>query len=226
MIMTNKTISKTTTNKNVYYKISTYINSLFRAIFLILLIKDFNIFLDYLNVYLQVYNLSNFNYDVDWYNLIYPIIIKGILFLTLTIITLSAIYSSKFIKLSILKGIILKYTINIITVIIMTFAISHARDEFYIILYLLIFTTFIFILNIYFQELYIILSKENSIKKAIQKNIKYNQQLSTKHKTWLHGKITNVKYDVLTIITLFALYFISYTKKHESLIQFHKRTVF
>ena len=108
----------------------------------------------------------------------------------------------------------------------MTFAIAHAQDEFYIILYLLIFTTFIFILNIYFQELYIILSKENSIKKAIQKNIKYNQQLSTKHKTWLHGKITNVKYDVLTIITLFALYFISYTKKNESLIQFNKRTVF
>ena len=46
------------------------------------------------------------------------------------------------------------------------------------------------------------------------------------YKTWIHGKILNIKWDIVTILSCLALYFISYVKKNESLIKFHNRTNF
>ena len=46
------------------------------------------------------------------------------------------------------------------------------------------------------------------------------------YKTWIHGKILNIKWDIVTILSCLALYFISYVKKHESLIKFYKITKF
>lgn len=211
---------------NFYNNLIKYGNTFLRFIILISLGTNINVYLEYLNVYVQTKNLSNFSYVVDWYTLNKSIIINGTLFLILTGMSLSTIYCNKFIKLSIIKGILFKYTLNIIILCFTMYIVTFANTNFDITIYILIILTILFIINLYFQELYIILIKETNLKKAIKKNIDYNKELSTRYKTWLHGKILNIKWDIITILSCLSLYFISYVKKHESLIKFHKRTNF
>lgn len=211
---------------NFYNNLIKYGNTFLRFIILISLGTNINVYLEYLNVYVQTKNLSNFSYVVDWYTLNKSIIINGTLFLILTGMSLSTIYCNKFLKLSILKGVLFKYTLNIIILCFTMYIVTFTNNNFDLTIYILTILTILFILNLYFQELYIILSKETNLKKAIKKNIAYNKKLSTKYKTWIHGKILNIKWDIVTILSCLALYFISYVKKHESLIKFHNRTNF
>lgn len=211
---------------NFYNNLIKYGNTFLRFIILISLGTNINVYLEYLNVYVQTKNLSNFSYVVDWYTLNKSIILNGTLFLILTGMSLSTIYCNKFIKLSIIKGILFKYTLNIIILCFTMYIVTFADNNFDLTIYILIMLTILFIINLYFQELYIILIKETNLKKAIKKNIDYNKELSTRYKTWLHGKILNVKWDIITILSCLSVYFISYVKKHESLIKFHKRTNF
>lgn len=211
---------------NFYNNLIRYGNTFLRFIILISLGTNINVYLEYLNVYVQTKNLSNFSYVVDWYTLNKSIIINGTLFLILTGMSLSTIYCNKFLKLSILKGVLFKYTLNIIILSFTMYIVTFANNNFDLTIYILTMLTILFVLNLYFQELYIILSKETNLKKAIKKNIAYNKKLSTRYKTWIHGKILNIKWDIVTILSCLALYFISYVKKHESLIKFHKRTNF
>lgn len=209
-----------------YNNLIKYGNTFLRFVILISLGTNINVYLEYLNVYVQTKNLSNFSYVVDWYTLNKSIIINGTLFLILTGMSLSTIYCNKFLKLSILKGVLFKYTLNIIILSFTMYIVTFANNNFDLTIYILTMLTILFVLNLYFQELYIILSKETNLKKAIKKNIAYNKKLSTRYKTWIHGKILNIKWDIVTILSCLALYFISYVKKHESLIKFHKRTNF
>lgn len=209
-----------------YNNLIKYGNTFLRFIILISLGTNINVYLEYLNVYIQTKNLSNFSYVVDWYTLNKSIIINGTLFLILTGMSLSTIYCNKFLKLSILKGVLFKYTLNIIILCFTMYIVTFANNNFDLAIYILTMLTILFVLNLYFQELYIILSKETNLKKAIKKNIAYNKKLNTKYKTWIHGKILNIKWDIVTILSCLALYFISYVKKHESLIKFHNRTNF
>lgn len=211
---------------NFYNNLIKYGNTFLRFIILISLGTNINVYLEYLNVYVQTKNLSNFSYVVDWYTLNKSIIINGILFLILTGMSLSTIYCNKFLKLSILKGVLFKYTLNIIILCFTMYIVTFTNNNFDLTIYILTMLTILFVLNLYFQELYIILSKETNLKKAIKKNIAYNKELSTMYKTWIHGKILNIKWDIVTILSCLALYFISYVKKHESLIKFHNRTNF
>lgn len=211
---------------NFYNNLIKYGNTFLRFIILISLGTNINVYLEYLNVYVQTKNLSNFSYVVDWYTLNKSIIINGTLFLILTGMSLSTIYCNKFLKLSILKGVLFKYTLNIIILCFTMYIVTFANNNFDFTIYILTMLTILFVLNLYFQELYIILSKETNLKKAIKKNIAYNKELSTMYKTWIHGKILNIKWDIVTILSCLALYFISYVKKHESLIKFYKRTNF
>lgn len=211
---------------NFYNNLIKYGNTFLRFIILISLGTNINVYLEYLNVYVQTKNLSNFSYVVDWYTLNKSIIINGTLFLILTGMSLSTIYCNKFLKLSIIKGVLFKYTLNIIILCFTMYIVTFTNNNFDLTIYILTILTILFILNLYFQELYIILSKETNLKKAIKKNIAYNKKLSTKYKTWIHGKILNIKWDIVTILSCLALYFISYVKKHESLIKFHNRTNF
>ena len=211
---------------NFYNNLIRYGNTFLRFIILISLGTNINVYLEYLNVYVQTKNLSNFSYVVDWYTLNKSIILNGTLFLILTGMSLSTIYCNKFIKLSIIKGILFKYTLNIIILCFTMYIVTFADNNFDLTIYILTILTILFILNLYFQELYIILIKEQNLKKAIKKNIDYNKKISTRYKTWIHGKILNIKWDIITILSCLSLYFISYVKKHESLIQFHKRTNF
>lgn len=211
---------------NFYNNLIKYGNTFLRFIILISLGTNINVYLEYLNVYVQTKNLSNFSYVVDWYTLNKSIIINGILFLILTGMSLSTIYCNKFLKLSILKGVLFKYTLNIIILCFNMYIVTFSNNNFDLAIYILTMLTILFVLNLYFQELYIILTKEPNLKKAIKKNIAYNKKLSTKYKTWIHGKILNIKWDIVTILSCLALYFISYVKKHESLIKFHNRTNF
>ena len=211
---------------NFYNNLIKYGNTFLRFIILISLGTNINVYLEYLNVYVQTKNLSNFSYVVDWYTLNKSIIINGTLFLILTGMSLSTIYCNKFLKLSILKGVLFKYTLNIIILCFTMYIVTFANNNFDLAIYILTMLTILFVLNLYFQELYIILSKETNLKKAIKKNITYNKKLSTMYKTWIHGKILNIKWDIVTILSCLALYFISYVKKHESLIKFHNRTNF
>lgn len=211
---------------NFYNNLIRYGNTFLRFVILISLGTNINVYLEYLNVYIQTKNLSNFSYVVDWYTLNKSIIINGTLFLILTGMSLSTIYCNKFLKLSILKGVLFKYTLNIIILCFTMYIVTFANNNFDLTIYILIMLTILFVLNLYFQELYIILSKETNLKKAIKKNIAYNKKLSTMYKTWIHGKILNIKWDIITILSCLALYFISYVKKHESLIKFHNRTNF
>ena len=211
---------------NFYNNLIRYGNTFLRFIILISLGTNINVYLEYLNIYVQTKNLSNFSYVVDWYTLNKSIILNGSLFIILTGMSLSTIYCNKFLKLSIIKGILFKYTLNIIILCFTMYIITFADNNFDLTIYILIMLTILFILNLYFQELYIILIKEPNLKKAIKKNIDYNKKLSTTYKTWLHGKILNVKWDIITILSCLSLYFISYVKKHESLIKFYKRTNF
>lgn len=211
---------------NFYNNLIRYGNTFLRFIILISLGTNINVYLEYLNVYVQTKNLSNFSYVVDWYTLNKSIIINGTLFLILTGMSLSTIYCNKFLKLSILKGVLFKYTLNIIILCFTMYIVTFANNNFDLTMYILIILTILFVLNLYFQELYIILTKEPNLKKAIKKNIAYNKKLSTMYKTWIHGKILNIKWDIITILSCLSLYFISYVKKHENLIQFHKRTNF
>lgn len=211
---------------NFYNNLIKYGNTFLRFIILISLGTNINVYLEYLNVYVQTKNLSNFSYVVDWYTLNKSIIINGTLFLILTGMSLSTIYCNKFLKLSILKGVLFKYTLNIIILSFTMYIVTFANNNFDLTIYILTMLTILFVLNLYFQELYIILSKETNLKKAIKKNIAYNKKLSTRYKTWIHGKILNIKWDIVTILSCLALYFISYVKKHESLIKFHNRTNF
>lgn len=211
---------------NFYNNLIKYGNTFLRFIILISLGTNINVYLEYLNVYVQTKNLSNFSYVVDWYTLNKSIIINGILFLILTGMSLSTIYCNKFLKLSILKGVLFKYTLNIIILCFAMYIVTFTNNNFDLTIYILTMLTILFVLNLYFQELYIILSKETNLKKAIKKNIAYNKKLNTKYKTWIHGKILNIKWDIVTILSCLALYFISYVKKHESLIKFHNRTIF
>lgn len=210
----------------IYNNLIKYGNTFLRFIILISLGTNINVYLEYLNVYVQTKNLSNFSYVVDWYTLNKSIIINGTLFLILTGMSLSTIYCNKFLKLSIIKGVLFKYTLNIIILCFTMYIVTFANNNFDLAIYILTMLTILFVLNLYFQELYIILSKETNLKKAIKKNIAYNKKLSTKYKTWIHGKILNIKWDIVTILSCLALYFISYVKKHESLIKFHNRTNF
>lgn len=209
-----------------YNNLIKYGNTFLRFIILISLGTNINVYLEYLNVYIQTKNLSNFSYVVDWYTLNKSIIINGTLFLILTGMSLSTIYCNKFLKLSILKGVLFKYTLNIIILCFTMYIVTFANNNFDLAIYILSMLTILFVLNLYFQELYIILSKETNLKKAIKKNIAYNKELSTMYKTWIHGKILNIKWDIVTILSCLALYFISYVKKNESLIKFHNRTNF
>ena len=209
-----------------YNNLIKYGNTFLRFIILISLGTNINVYLEYLNVYVQTKNLSNFSYVVDWYTLNKSIIINGILFLILTGMSLSTIYCNKFLKLSILKGVLFKYTLNIIILCFTMYIVTFTNNNFDLTIYILTMLTILFVLNLYFQELYIILSKETNLKKAIKKNIAYNKELSTMYKTWIHGKILNIKWDIVTILSCLALYFISYVKKHENLIKFHNRTNF
>lgn len=209
-----------------YNNLIKYGNTFLRFIILISLGTNINVYLEYLNVYIQTKNLSNFSYVVDWYTLNKSIIINGTLFLILTGMSLSTIYCNKFLKLSILKGVLFKYTLNIIILCFTMYIVTFANNNFDLAIYILTMLTILFVLNLYFQELYIILSKETNLKKAIKKNIAYNKELSTMYKTWIHGKILNIKWDIVTILSCLALYFISYVKKNESLIKFHNRTNF
>ena len=211
---------------NFYNNLIKYGNTFLRFIILISLGTNINVYLEYLNVYVQTKNLSNFSYVVDWYTLNKSIILNGTLFLILTAMSLSTIYCNKFLKLSIIKGILFKYTLNIIILCFTMYIVTFADNNFDLTIYILTMLTILFILNLYFQELYIILTKEQNLKKAIKKNIDYNKELSTTYKTWVHGKILNIKWDIITILSCLSLYFISYVKKHESLIKFHKRTNF
>lgn len=211
---------------NFYNNLIKYGNTFLRFIILISLGTNINVYLEYLNVYVQTKNLSNFSYVVDWYTLNKSIIINGTLFLILTGMSLSTIYCNKFLKLSILKGVLFKYTLNIIILCFTMYIVTFANNNFDLTIYILTMLTILFVLNLYFQELYIILSKETNLKKAIKKNITYNKELSTMYKTWIHGKILNIKWDIVTILSCLALYFISYVKKNESLIKFHNRTNF
>lgn len=211
---------------NFYNNLIKYGNTFLRFIILISLGTNINVYLEYLNVYVQTKNLSNFSYVVDWYTLNKSIILNGTLFLILTAMSLSTIYCNKFLKLSIIKGILFKYTLNIIILCFTMYIVTFADNNFDLTIYILIMLTILFILNLYFQELYIILTKEQNLKKAIKKNIDYNKELSTTYKTWVHGKILNIKWDIITILSCLSLYFISYVKKHENLIKFHKRTNF
>ena len=209
-----------------YNNLIKYGNTFLRFIILISLGTNINVYLEYLNVYVQTKNLSNFSYVVDWYTLNKSIIINGTLFLILTGMSLSTIYCNKFLKLSILKGVLFKYTLNIIILCFTMYIVTFANNNFDLTIYILTMLTILFVLNLYFQELYIILTKETNLKKAIKKNIAYNKELSTMYKTWIHGKILNIKWDIVTILSCLALYFISYVKKNESLIKFHNRTNF
>lgn len=209
-----------------YNNLIKYGNTFLRFIILISLGTNINVYLEYLNVYVQTKNLSNFSYVVDWYTLNKSIIINGTLFLILTGMSLSTIYCNKFLKLSILKGVLFKYTLNIIILCFTMYIVTFAHNNFDLTIYILTMLTILFVLNLYFQELYIILTKETNLKKAIKKNIAYNKELSTMYKTWIHGKILNIKWDIVTILSCLALYFISYVKKNESLIKFHNRTNF
>lgn len=211
---------------NFYNNLIKYGNTFLRFIILISLGTNINVYLEYLNVYVQTKNLSNFSYVVDWYTLNKSIILNGTLFLILTAMSLSTIYCNKFLKLSIIKGILFKYTLNIIILCFTMYIVTFADNNFDLTIYILTMLTILFILNLYFQELYVILTKEPNLKKAIKKNIDYNKALNTKYKTWLHGKILNVKWDIITILSCLSLYFISYVKKHENIIKFHKRTNF
>ena len=211
---------------NFYNNLIRYGNTFLRFIILISLGTNINVYLEYLNVYVQTKNLSNFSYVVDWYTLNKSIIINGTLFLILTGMSLSTIYCNKFLKLSIIKGVLFKYTLNIIILCFTMYIVTFANNNFDLAIYILTMLTILFVLNLYFQELYIILSKETNLKKAIKKNINYNKKLSTRYKTWIHGKILNIKWDIVTILSCLALYFISYVKKHESLIKFHNNTIF
>lgn len=211
---------------NFYNNLIKYGNTFLRFIILISLGTNINVYLEYLNVYVQTKNLSNFSYVVDWYTLNKSIIINGTLFLILTGMSLSTIYCNKFLKLSIIKGVLFKYTLNIIILCFTMYIVTFANNNFDFTIYILTMLTILFILNLYFQELYIILSKETNLKKAIKKNIAYNKELSTRYKTWIHGKILNIKWDIVTILSCLALYFISYLKKNESLIKFHSNTIF
>lgn len=211
---------------NFYNNLIKYGNTFLRFIILISLGTNINVYLEYLNVYVQTKNLSNFSYVVDWYTLNKSIIINGTLFLILTGMSLSTIYCNKFLKLSIIKGVLFKYTLNIIILCFTMYIVTFANNNFDLTIYILTMLTILFILNLYFQELYIILTKEPNLKNAIKKNITYNKKLSTMYKTWIHGKILNLKWDIVTILSCLALYFISYVKKHESLIKFHNRTNF
>lgn len=211
---------------NFYNNLIRYGNTFLRFIILISLGTNINVYLEYLNVYVQTKNLSNFSYVVDWYTLNKSIIINGTLFLILTSMSLSTIYCNKFLKLFIIKGILFKYTLNIIILCFTMYIVTFANNNFDLTIYILTMLTILFILNLYFQELYIILSKETNLKKAIKKNIAYNKKLSTRYKTWIHGKILNVKWDIITILSCLSLYFISYVKKHENLIKFHSNTIF
>lgn len=209
-----------------YNNLIKYGNTFLRFIILISLGTNINVYLEYLNVYVQTKNLSNFSYVVDWYTLNKSIIINGTLFLILTGMSLSTIYCNKFLKLSILKGVLFKYALNIIILCFTMYIVTFAHNNFDLTIYILTMLTILFVLNLYFQELYIILTKETNLKKAIKKNIAYNKELSTMYKTWIHGKILNIKWDIVTILSCLALYFISYVKKNESLIKFHNRTNF
>lgn len=209
-----------------YNNLIKYGNTFLRFVILISLGTNINVYLEYLNVYVQTKNLSNFSYVVDWYTLNKSIIINGTLFLILTGMSLSTIYCNKFLKLSILKGVLFKYTLNIIILCFTMYIVTFANNNFDLTIYILTMLTILFVLNLYFQELYIILTKETNLKKAIKKNIAYNKELSTMYKTWIHGKILNIKWDIVTILSCLALYFISYVKKNESLIKFHNRTNF
>lgn len=210
----------------IYNNLIKYGNTFLRFIILITLGTNINVYLEYLNVYFQTKNLSNFSYVVDWYSLNKSLVVNGTLFILLTVMSLSTIYCNKVLKLSILKGVLFKYTINIIIMCFTMYIITFANTTFDIVLYILIMLTILFIINLYFQELYIILIKEKSLKKALKKNIDYNKELSLSHKTWLHGKILNIKWDIITILSCLSVYFVSYVKKHESLISFHNKTIF
>ena len=209
-----------------YNNLIKYGNTFLRFIILISLGTNINIYLEYLNVYFQTKNLSNFSYVVDWYSLNKSLIINGLLFILLTAMSLSTIYDNKFLKLSIIKGVLFKYSINIIILSFTMYIITFANTTFDIILYILIMSTILFSINLYFQELYIILIKEKNLKKAIKKNIAYNKKLNLSHKIWIHGKILNIKWDIITILSCLSIYFISYVKKHESLIKYHSSTNF
>ena len=211
---------------NFYNNLIRYGNTFLRFIILISLGTNINVYLEYLNVYVQTKNLSNFSYVVDWYTLNKSIIINGTLFLILTGMSLSTIYCNKFLKLSIIKGVLFKYTLNIIILCFTMYIVTFANNNFDVTMYILIILTILFVLNLYFQELYIILIKEPNLRKAIKKNIAYNKKLSTTYKTWIHGKILNIKWDIVTILSCLALYFISYVKKHENLIKYHSSTNF
>lgn len=210
----------------IYNNLIKYGNTFLRFIILITLGTNINVYLEYLNVYFQTKNLSNFSYVVDWYSLNKSLVVNGTLFILLTAMSLSTIYCNKVLKLSILKGVLFKYTININIMCFTMYVITFANTTFDIILYILIMLTILFIINLYFQELYIILIKEKSLKKALKKNIDYNKELNISHKTWLYGKILNIKWDIITILSCLSVYFVSYVKKHESLISFHNKTIF
>ena len=137
---------------NFYNNLIKYGNTFLRFIILISLGTNINVYLEYLNVYVQTKNLSNFSYVVDWYTLNKSIIINGTLFLILTGMSLSTIYCNKFLKLSILKGVFFKYTLNIIILCFTMYIVTFTNNNFDLTIYILTILTILFILNLYFQD--------------------------------------------------------------------------